>query len=464
MGYDWYEEDLASFILKYELPVYNREYEIEKFYRFQAKQFLADFDAMLIKKKNRSHTDEFYNQLHTAKKDIRETFTSITNTLFAYDALDFKKAQEIFDNMMCKIWTKLIITTINGLSGYYPSLYRIRAIMQGQEIKKPSDLFHIPYSKRNCISNERYSLSGHPCLYLANYLEIAWSECGYPSQFYYSEFRYDYEKDMNDDWKFITLISSRTFAQDFLVAMNPKNDETLLQWTIRYLTTYPLILACSVVNLNGNSVFKPEYIIPQMLLQWVQRNYGKVHGITYFSCIASDDLRRINGYNVVIPANDINRRGYGKNLIDKFRVSKPIYCDNLLSQKDALLVSDFKNNLLSNFNIFPMAAMDCITMMYDICQSFDLLISNIKDIKMKLVVSSVKSIRRNCRFFSMYFNKAEIVTVSEKEEFLGNKQARIENFCIYYDRFRAEVESVIDKYDLTLSMITIPQEADFYKI
>lgn len=464
MGYEWYEEDLTAFILKYDLPAYNREYEIKKFYSLQAKQFLEDFDIMFTKRKNRSHTDEFYNQILEAKRDIRKAFTFISKALSAYDALDFKKAQEIFDIMMGTIWPKLFITSINGLFRYDPRLFRIRAVTQGQKLKKPLDLFHIPYNKRNLITNERYSLSGHPCLYLATYLGIAWEECGYPSQFYYSEFKFNYDKDFNNDWKFITLISSRTFANTFLIAMNPDKEDILLQWIIRYLTTYPLILACSVVNLNGNSVFKPEYVIPQMLLQWVQRNYGKVHGITYFSCVATDNLRRLNGYDIVIPANNIDRRGYGKNLIEKFQVSKPIFCDNLLPVKDATIISNFKNDLLRNFDIFPHAAMDCITMMYEICQSFNTIVTHTKETKMELIVSSVQSVKRNCSCFLSRYNKAEIVTASEKEDYLGNIKARIENFCIYYNRFRTEVKSVIDKYDLDLTMITVPQESNFYKI
>ncbi len=71
----------------------------------------------------------------------------------------------------------------------------------------------------------------------------------------------------------------------------------------RYLKIYPLVLACSFVNQSENVPFKQEYILPQMLIQWVQRNKQTVQGIEYSSCVES--ILKDNGWNannVVIPA------------------------------------------------------------------------------------------------------------------------------------------------------------------
>lgn len=54
-------------------------------------------------------------------------------------------------------------------------------------------------------------------------------------------------------------------------------------------------------------------------LQWVYRNSNFAKGITYFSCIDDDDLRKINGYNIVIPAINFNRKGFCKDLIKSLR-------------------------------------------------------------------------------------------------------------------------------------------------
>jgi len=43
---------------------------------------------------------------------------------------------------------------------------------------------------------------------------------------------------------------------------------------------WPLVLACSVKVKNIEDDFKPEYIIPQLLLQWV-RERDDIDGISY---------------------------------------------------------------------------------------------------------------------------------------------------------------------------------------
>ncbi|MFW1494652.1 hypothetical protein ACEV9S_24505, partial [Vibrio parahaemolyticus] len=46
--------------------------------------------------------------------------------------------------------------------------------------------------------------------------------------------------------------------------------------------TWPLIAACSIRVKNPSDNFKPEYIIPQLLLQWA-RDYKSIDGIRYTS-------------------------------------------------------------------------------------------------------------------------------------------------------------------------------------
>jgi hypothetical protein len=462
MGYKWYEEDLTSFILKYDLPAYNSKYEIKRYYKLQMGQFLTDFDLMIKRKENRAHTDDFYDKLQHIKPIIKKTFKKIFDVLTYYDKLDFKRAQDLFDDLMEMLFPCLFITTINGMEIEYPSLYRIRSIKGGEKWKRPSELFHIPYTKRNLITNERFSLAGHPCLYLATDLGIAWEECGFPSQFCYSQFEYVYEPFLLDDWKFITLISPRKFSHVYFTSI--KEEDFLLKSICQYLTTYPLILACSIVNLVGDSVFKPEYILPQMLLQWVHRNYGRVHGIIYFSCIATDDIRRANGYNVVIPAYSINHKGYGEELTKKFKISKPVFCDNMLSGGDRKRIASFKNDLRKNFNHFPDAAMECVTMMYETCLSFDILLSNSRETNMKLVVSSVQTIKKNCSFIQSWYRKQEIIDAAMIENPFDDKKSKVDNFAYFFDRFWTDVEPIISQYNLELQKTIVPEATQYFSL
>lgn len=90
---------------------------------------------------------------------------------------------------------------------------------------------------------------------------------------------------------------------------------------------YPLVLACAFVNHSGKGSYKQEYIIPQMLMQWVQRNKDTVQGISYFTCV---DLKMMPAqycaYNVVIPAlSPYDEKKYSQKLRDEFTWTKPAY-------------------------------------------------------------------------------------------------------------------------------------------
>ncbi|MFH4351795.1 hypothetical protein WAJ70_22165, partial [Acinetobacter baumannii] len=51
---------------------------------------------------------------------------------------------------------------------------------------------------------------------------------------------------------------------------------------ISYLIIWPLMAACSVRVKNTTNTFKPEYIIPQLLLQFIR--YDEFFdGVSYFS-------------------------------------------------------------------------------------------------------------------------------------------------------------------------------------
>ena len=208
------------------------------------------------------------------------------------------------------------------------NLYRIRKVeVRSAEIENDKNqLFHLPFSKRAYSSNDRFSLAGFPSLYLSTSLQIAWQECKYPVSYYFST--YDCEDLGRDrfETKFnllglfspneIRLVSCSTKYNDF---------DLWLNIFIRYLIQYPLILACSFVNHRGNAPFKQEYIIPQLLLQWVKRNHETIKGISYFSCVDSKLFNRNwSGYNLVFPISDIDKENeYSGELTNYFNWKDP---------------------------------------------------------------------------------------------------------------------------------------------
>lgn len=56
---------------------------------------------------------------------------------------------------------------------------------------KPLDLFHVPFEKRHLIGNNRFSLSGLPCLYFGSSIYGCWEEMNRPNLDYCFTSRFD---------------------------------------------------------------------------------------------------------------------------------------------------------------------------------------------------------------------------------------------------------------------------------
>jgi len=95
-----------------------------------------------------------------------------------------------------------------------------------------------------------------------------------------------------------------------------------------FLYWYPMIAACSFIRVNKQDPFASEYIIPQLLMQWIRNesNNDKLIGIRYFSC-ASERASEL-GFNYVFPVSGEKgprNEQYCKILARSFTLTKPIY-------------------------------------------------------------------------------------------------------------------------------------------
>ena len=268
-------------------------------------------------------------------------FSLIETVLKCHEKSDAKAAQEAFDVMMKEIEPALFVSTVSGVvrfeikgrtsfghlrDAYGYNFYRVRSAPNSAIEKDANEMFHIPSQKRQLASNERFSLCGFPSLYLSTMQQLAWQECGYPPEYYCSEYQYLPSDDSQDDWKIIALCAPKEIRNRFLATYY--NDFDLwLSIVERCLKTYPLILSCSFANASGKAPFKQEYIIPQMLMQWVHRNKDKYNGISYFSCIDMRSEQSVwNAYNLVLPAlPPYDDDGLSLALKEHFNWSMPTY-------------------------------------------------------------------------------------------------------------------------------------------
>jgi len=460
--YDWYECDFTAFLLSLHLPAYRRDMPIKEAIEKEKDSFETGFTEMIRKKLFRRFSDHFYDSLASKLPEIKKIFDLLVSIIDAYDNADMATAQERFNLMMEQVKPYFILSDISWPQ-YTDRFFRVRG--STDKLKDPKDLFHIPYKKRHLISNERYSLAGHPCLYLASYLHIAWQECGYPHKYYYSEFKYQFAEKEDDEWKFITLLSPRDVANRWFVAINPP-EESYLNIAVSYLFTYPLIFACSIVNLNGSSAFKPEFVIPQMLTQWVYRNYDFVKGVKYFSCYDADDIRHYYGFNVVMPAKNIDyRRGLSKDLMSKFKVSKPVFLENKLGENEATTVKKFKEDLVATMRSSFREATDCLNAFYNVTDLLDKALRHSDDSDMRLIISAVRNVTQSGqKLIGIYSKESIIQQFRVSLEYTQRAETRIESFVKIYDRFQKEVLDIADTFNTLVDRIARHTIDEFFDV
>ena len=248
--------------------------------------------------------------------------------------------------------------------------YRMRVMDSKKELSH-KELFHIPFDKRGIVKTQRYSMPGLPCLYISDSVYGCWEEMGRPNlnQCYVSQ--------LESQERLCLVDLTCPFLEDWLDAYGGKHR------LHDVLPRIPIIIASMVKVKNDNDVFKPEYIIPQLIMEMVVNRNNKERGLQtigvyYTSVHNSDDLHfaphdmRNKMNNIAVPPQSTLRGKYCKILCNKFTITDPT-CDELEQAKTAgYQVSVKTGNLdqqnypyansvfgqlekrLSNRNLFPL--------------------------------------------------------------------------------------------------------------
>jgi hypothetical protein len=205
-----------------------------------------------------------------------------------------------------------------------------RSLAATGEIKR-KDIFHVPFESRNLVQNQRYSIAGLPCLYLGSSIWICWEELGRPdlNSVFVSRFRFsekttvlDFQLTPSRAWQLYENIIKNiasTAPMPRIQELKKRYDEGFIS---AYIIFWPLIAACSVRVGDRKGSFFSQYIVPQLLLQWVTKQ-AKVDGIRYFSTRASLPDSYVNT-NYVFPSRDIQPVGRCSVLKRKLQLSLPL--------------------------------------------------------------------------------------------------------------------------------------------
>ncbi len=145
-------------------------------------------------------------------------------------------------------------------------------------------VFHTPYNLRSKVSTCRYSIAGYPSLYLGTSLDLCREEIHLnPHQDFALASIFKLERTVEYSSTNIQVVELGVKPQDFLNIEHYNeryerriNNSLLENASVRaaYLLWYPLIAACSYIRVNKKDPFAAEYIIPQLLMQWVRCEIG----------------------------------------------------------------------------------------------------------------------------------------------------------------------------------------------
>ena len=216
------------------------------------------------------------------------------------------------------------------------SLFRVVKV-EGHALQPCSSVFHVPFDMRTKVGTNRYSIAGFPSLYLGTSIKLCLTELGYNGESLTGLVcsRFKINRNANSTPMPIEVIEMGIKPQDFFLGQNAKTKlgieldlSDFSELGESYLLWYPIIAASSFVRADRNHPFAPEYIIPQLLMQWArEKSRGsdqtpcrKLYGFRYFSCasLAASEL----GFNYVFPTG-------GEGDVDSQNQDPPKFCDIL---------------------------------------------------------------------------------------------------------------------------------------
>lgn len=285
----------------------------------------------------------------TELKKINKTLLeSLENYLNGFPAQAFKSFERLMKRLErtpLKTYAKSVDEQLQ--TPYYKdplNLYRVTYVNENIPYGRER-VFHTPYFLRSKVSTSRYSIAGFPSLYLGTSLELCCEEVNVnPYEQFALASRFQLERNFRYNNTEIKVIELAIKPQDF-ISENIEHDmnihgnsrvvgEVLLRKSelrSAYLLWYPLIAACSFIRADKKSPFSAEYIIPQLLMQWIRteistpkKEFNRLIGIRYFSCAS---IKASNmGFNYVFPASGKKtHNSFCPTLVNSFKLTKPYF-------------------------------------------------------------------------------------------------------------------------------------------
>lgn len=202
-------------------------------------------------------------------------------------------------------------------------LYRLRTCEDGNSNEySREEMFHIPFHLRTLVATQRYSIPGLPSIYLGSSAYVCWEELGRPNFSNLKISMYRKTSDLRIIDFGVPPFHIVDYGRNHDAIQNQGIDEMLKEINI-YLMIWPLIAACSVKVKEKKHTFKPEYILPQLILQYITTNeYDGIRYLSVNNSLQQTDYRLLHNY--VFPAKTNGSEGHCTELKKCFQLTKGI--------------------------------------------------------------------------------------------------------------------------------------------
>lgn len=196
---------------------------------------------------------------------------------------------------------------------------------------KKEEMFHIPFELRGKVATNRYSIPGIPCIYLGTSPLACWEELNKPELNTVQTSLFQTQSCTYLDLSTPPAIFIENIIHNYGIL-----SKNLFKDICTYILVWPLKAACSIRVKYKDDTFKPEYIIPQLLLQFI-RQVDAIDGISYFSTkIDNYSLEISEVYrNFAFPAQEKQKEGLCPKLKQMFEATDAVPWQTFELYKDS---------------------------------------------------------------------------------------------------------------------------------
>ena len=239
----------------------------------------------------------------------------------------------------------------NMLSGDL-SFFRARVMGAEEKIHKIEEINYLPYSKRSCSKDMRFSSKGKVCLYLGTTSYVCSKECRWnkKEKLYLSSFKFN---ERGKKLKILNLV----VLQALMNGMIPRDRNNVEEKKIHnaMIRVFPLVIATMFTIKTSdderekryNEKNKHEYLLSQVLMNVLQKE--GIDGVAYLSRQGKDDFQYPQMVCLAIPVTDISSENEYGDLINCYEMTKPVlfngFNDNVDFDKKSYINEKWSTNL-----------------------------------------------------------------------------------------------------------------------